>query len=243
VDPRRRQTVRMMLHHVPEADWIRWVGVGVAIVGTLVAAPTGTALVRDLVIGGIRKGSKAVLAAVRPAGKAIAVGIWHVLVAIWLVAKATLHIGLPTGIAGDLPIGLGDLLVRARAASDPFAWDDEATLDVKVTVLHEQIGHLLKYADGIRREALAMNATLADADSALRKQLRAKERREARVSARGVVLIGFGIVLTGIPDGLAKFAVVGWLVVGVVIAWTLWTVWTVLWGSDVGLGTQPIGGD
>jgi hypothetical protein len=51
------------------------------------------------------------------------------------------------------------------------------------------------------------------------------------VDARGVVLIGTGVVMTGVPDGLAAFPWSGWLVVALALAGTVWT--TVRVVSDV----------
>lgn len=46
-----------------------------------------------------------------------------------------------------------------------------------------------------------------------------------------MVLIGAGVVMTGVPDGLAAFPWFGWLVVVLALAGTAWaTLWVV---SDV----------
>jgi hypothetical protein len=55
----------------------------------------------------------------------------------------------------------------------------------------------------------------------LTRRLEATERRSAKVDARGIWPIGFGIVLTGIPDELARISVIGWLFVAGVVAWTI----------------------
>jgi hypothetical protein len=44
----------------------------------------------------------------------------------------------------------------------------------------------------------------------LRERIEAQERWQAQVDARGVLMIGCGIVLTGIPDELAVVALLGW---------------------------------
>ena len=46
-----------------------------------------------------------------------------------------------------------------------------------------------------------------------------------------MVLIGTGVVMTGVPDGLAAFPWSGWLVVALALAGTVWT--TVRVVSDV----------
>ena len=60
---------------------------------------------------------------------------------------------------------------------------------------------------GIERESDARRHLQAEVAA----QRRRDERQTARVNARGLPLIGFGIVMTGIPDGLATWAWVGWL--------------------------------
>jgi hypothetical protein len=56
----------------------------------------------------------------------------------------------------------------------------------------------------------------------------AAARQAARVDPRGVVLLGLGVVMTGVPDGLARFAWLGWLVIAGALAVTIWfVVWVI----------------
>src|SRR6516165_8027894 len=57
----------------------------------------------------------------------------------------------------------------------------------------------------IDQESAERQATQQAVDA----QRRHDERRSARIDARGLPLIGLGIVMTGIPDGLARWAWVG----------------------------------
>jgi len=49
----------------------------------------------------------------------------------------------------------------------------------------------------------------------LTSRMDAAEKQAAAIDSRGILLLGGGVVLTGIPDELARVASVGWLAVGV----------------------------
>ena len=49
-------------------------------------------------------------------------------------------------------------------------------------------------------------------------QMRESETRSARTDARGIAVVVVGIVLTGVPDGLARFAPVGWTFIAAAVA-------------------------
>jgi len=209
---------------VTEADVIRWVGVAVAVVGTLVAAPTGTALVwRRLADAAAKVGGK-----IRDAALLV---FAMVLALLGLLGGK----GLPPSPTRRWPV---PATVRVLPPVD-LGWDDKATLSVKVALLHKQIGQLLDRVDSIWQGAQEMNSAvyealnqagdeLAAADGALTTRLDAQEQEAARVSARGVVLIGIGLVLTGIPDGLARVPVVGWLVIAAAVLLTFLLVYDVV---------------
>jgi fatty acid desaturase len=70
---------------------------------------------------------------------------------------------------------------------------------------------------------------LRAADRALVERLDREERQAARIDARGIILIGLGVVMTGVPDGLAAPGWLGWFLVAVAAALVLW------------LGLWPVG--
>jgi uncharacterized membrane protein YadS len=49
----------------------------------------------------------------------------------------------------------------------------------------------------------------------LTSRLDAAEKRAAAIDSRGILLLGAGVILAGIPDELAGVASVGWVAVGV----------------------------
>ena len=87
-------------------------------------------------------------------------------------------------------------------------WDEFDRLSGQIRKVDEdsQSRHQAAMA-GIERESDARRHLQAEVAA----QRRRDERQTARVNARGLPLIGFGIVMTGIPDGLATWAWVGWL--------------------------------
>jgi hypothetical protein len=49
----------------------------------------------------------------------------------------------------------------------------------------------------------------------LTSRMDAAEKQAAAIDSRGILLLGAGVILTGIPDGLARVAWVGWAAIGV----------------------------
>ena len=67
---------------------------------------------------------------------------------------------------------------------------------------------------------------------ALIEDLKTERNRDAQIDARGLPLIGLGILLAGVPDGLA---VVGWLGWGVVAFSACLAVWLGVWPAGAWL--------
>lgn len=57
---------------------------------------------------------------------------------------------------------------------------------------------------------------------ALLAQWEAEKRRDAQIDARGLPLIGLGILLAGVPDGLAKVSWIGWTFLVLSVLLILW---------------------
>jgi hypothetical protein len=95
-----------------------------------------------------------------------------------------------------------------------------------VEFLVQDVDDLRKAADA-RHAALRTEIAQAEARSGeryreLAGRFEARERRAARVDARGIWVIGAGILLTGIPDELAAQPIVGGVVAAAAIGLTIW---------------------
>ena len=192
-----------------EADVIRWVGVAVSVVGAIIAAPGGTRLV--LSEGRAWVGSS--LVSIRSKLS-------------WLpFLRETRH--LTAAIGGRS--GLSGPLVRTTHA----AWDKEAPIAEKVEALHRHVDQLQLGLDQLREDASALRSSLAQQIASVDLELKGtivgvtnrldREAKEAaRIDARGLPLIGLGIVLTGLPDGLSRWwhPFFGWALVGTVALFT-----------------------
>lgn len=180
----------------PEADWIRWTGVAIAVAGTLIATPDGTlATWRGMTRAGGR-------------------------VVDWLArCLPFLHRKVDTELkeAADAGDGAEHLSVSRR-----FEWDVQAGDGDKIELLHQQVELIRQELGDIRQEIPRVEARLGlalersearqqNAHQQLTGRLEAREQRAARVDAHGIWPIGAGIVLTGIPGELAAPVVLGWL--------------------------------
>jgi hypothetical protein len=198
---------------VTEADVIRWAGVSVGVFGALIVAPTGVLLVLQ-------------------DARALVLAVWSAIRNAWdrfiLRKKKPAPAVYATGgvAAAKATVG-GALVVRHHGAP----------VDEQLRLLWDEVdrlGGLIRKVDegskGRDEAAAAMIGRESDARRRLRAELAARherdERQSARVNARGLPLIGLGIVMTGIPDGLATWAWVGWLFIAaaglLVIAVAFW---------------------
>ncbi len=75
---------------------------------------------------------------------------------------------------------------------------------------------------GLRQVVQQQADELRTAQQAHRAAHAAAQRQAAQVDARGVVLIGVGVIMTGIPDELAYFWPVGWLFIAGGAALSCW---------------------
>jgi hypothetical protein len=199
------------------ADWVRWAGVVVAIIGTAVAAPAGTALIWRRVRSGLQKAVRKV----------------HVFLARFLPflrRSATVH-----GVTAMGKMRMGG---SATATVTP-GWDPSTSLESQVQRLHEQMVWVYAEIDRARQDARDGDAELRQlierhagelqaADEAHRAEHRMDQRRAASVDAHGIFLLGLSVIMTGIPDELARFPPLGWLfAVGgpVTAVWVARRVW------------------
>jgi hypothetical protein len=200
-----------------EADWVRRFGVLVALVGTLVAAPEGTVLI-----------GRWIWAALRAIRQRIRVFLARFLP--FLRRNANVQ-----GVTAWGGVRFPSMSVRASG----LQLLPDADLKERVDLLDEHIVRAFREIEKARQEAAAGDAELRRIIEQEAGELRgsveahqaahaAAQRQSAQVDARGVVLIGAGVVMTGVPDGLAAFPWSGWLVVALALAGTAWaTAWVV----------------
>jgi hypothetical protein len=197
------------VHHgswPPEADWIRWTGVAIAVLGALIATPDGT---RTAWHGITRAGNR----------------IRDRLARYLPFLHRTIH-AEPTLAAAQ-----GG--AQSASASQRIEWNTQAGDKDKIELLHQQVELLRQQLADVRQEIPRVEAALrSDLERAevrqqgayqyLAGRLETRERRAARVDAHGIWPIGAGIVLTGIPDELAAVPVLGLLSIAAGIAVTFW---------------------
>lgn len=215
-------TVVLLAHHAAtqaagptESDWIRWAGVLITAVGTLVAAPSGVARLLRAVAGTVT-------------------GIWFLLTLIFSKkARAKVGRGL-AGVFKAFAIVIAGALA-ARAAPEPSAdipgkipirWAKGESLEAKLEHLRRGLEQAFEQISDVRRDAKAADAELQKSldqlsdelqkvNADLTSRMNAAEQQAAAIDSRGILLLGAGVILTGIPDELARVAWVGWVAIGV----------------------------
>jgi hypothetical protein len=182
---------------VAESDWIRRVGVLIALIGAGVAAPNGLFWLMQTT---------------RSTG-----------ISVWLKFRAVL--GYPvTRHMTDVDGGMAVMLAKMTVGAEAMAWSPNASADEKADLLYKQMVEAYQKIESVRRECETRDGEtraliegragkLEASYHELRRLLEAQEHWEARVDGRGLLLIGLGILLTGVPDELAAFALIGWLMV------------------------------
>lgn len=193
------------------ADINRWVGVAIALVGSIVAAPGGTGLL-------LKFGSERL----SRAGRAVRAGLARVLP--FLRHK-------PRVLSGGA-VGASMSTGRAVGTVSGSPWNPSASVDEQIERLRQKLDQLerglndasekLSLEVNNREQALAaLERKLLRDVSGLAEQVQKQEQQAALIDARGLPVIGFGIVLSGIPDELASLPLgMGWLfpIAGVVAA-------------------------
>jgi hypothetical protein len=201
-----------------EADFIRWAGVAVTFAGILIAAPKGVFRILQTVnsacwfaVGwvlyktGINKKFSSGFSELFP----FAVPILKVVgipVLKWILDQARKH--ADTGKPSEDEPG----------TAVQINWDQSAPLEAKVERLYTIVGQVSEQISIVQRAAESRDAKLDRASHDLRDLAAKLEKRmneadlgAAKADARGVILIGVGAILAGIPDELAQVAWVGWL--------------------------------
>jgi hypothetical protein len=182
----------MHVHHavgVTEADWIRWIGVITALVGSVVAAPSGGLLI------------------VRQAAAAVRTGLR------WLAEHLPFRryvVAAPSTVHGQAGIRMG-FNVKAEGFVGPGPATPTAE---QLQMLWKEISRLYEKVNQVSQEAQQRHSDLANmlesaaaelqsAHQAMSRQWEEEKRHAVQIDARGLPLIGLGILMTGVPEGLA----------------------------------------
>ncbi len=200
----------MTLFGVSEADYVRWVGVAVALAGTVTAAPEGTVRIWRMAINWLRQAFRRV--------------------------RSVLARFLPL-LRQHATVQARSSHAHASAASgwgvapSPRVRVEHGSLEAQVEYLGTQLQRAFDEIEEVRREAREGDAALRQiveqhvgelrtADRALREWLEARRNWEVSVDARGVFVIALSVLLWGIPGELAAVPVVGWLFIAAALAAT-----------------------
>jgi hypothetical protein len=193
-------------HPVPtgsvETDLIRWLGVAAVIMGIGISAPDA---VRELV----HELAEFVRA------------VWR-----WFI-EVLAHICPRLRPQPEfVPLSAQDHLTFSDSASASVtrAWDDDWSDAQKIDNLRNNIMGLWSALDvanegaNTRHEELlariqALDEQQEEVAAAIHARLDKERHRDVRIDARGLPVVGIGTIMTAIPDELAHFPVVGWIVV------------------------------
>jgi len=197
---------------ITEADVIRWVGVGLGLTGAVIAGWDGAVLIgaqlwRDL--------------------RLIGLSIWR------FVLRRPKTVPLAGTVTGS-----GNLSAEFQLRARGSIWYPEGSAEEKIELLHTQLDALVADMRQLERHHSEELSSLRQAleevkglqEQAARNLIRLldQQRQEAsRVDARGLPVVGWGIILAGIPDGLARWPAVGWgcVVIGFAILWVAVRAW------------------
>ncbi len=171
------------------SDWIRWIGVGVAITGLGLATPDGIASAWRSIRSGLRKTST-------------------------LIKRLT---GQQRPILASGGLILPKMGVAGRGYVDTWKpWSDKARTAEKLDILHQQSEELRRRIDNMRTQIdgdiSEVEKKIREAEHRLAAQIRqvsselSGERSQAsHVDARGLLPVALGIILTGLPDELVRW--------------------------------------
>jgi hypothetical protein len=191
------------LHVGQLADWIRRAGVLVAVAGAFEATPDGTA----------RLWRQVTSRAGQLRGRAAK---WFP----WLRSDAApAPLTVAAGVTGKKPrldgyVAVFDPLAEAwQQARQLYSLHQQ--LEGRVSDIRREAREL---AEGVRGELRQAADELRAANSEITVRIREMESRAAQADARGVWIVAAGVVLAGVPDGLAAWPLLGLTVTAVAIA-------------------------
>ena len=184
------------------SDLNRYVGVALAVVGSVVVAPSGTVLLWHSTTDLLRQRKHQLrdqLARFLP----------------FLRRDGTVHAASATG--GASAFGIITATVSGRA------WQPDAPVNERIEALRQHIIEIEGWLNEVTRKLTEETAsreqvvaelrqTLEEKTAELRRLIEDKERESAQIDARALPAVGFGILLNGIPEELASIPFgLGWI--------------------------------
>jgi hypothetical protein len=181
----------------------RWVGVIVAVVGTVVAAPSGT---RELLTSTWQW--------LKRRRSAVSSGLARLLPFL----RRDAAMSRKQSVTSTLSTSWG-----FTSSANAWAWPSQASTDARIEALRNHLteveGQLSEVKKQLRNETAARKQAINELGLRIRADVQEikesidrREKHAARIDARGLPLIAAGIVLSGVPDDLAGFLYpAGWL--------------------------------
>jgi hypothetical protein len=125
-----------------------------------------------------------------------------------------------------------------------LSWEEGMSIPAQIERLRAMVDQVLQEVGRVREQTRAqiaqvsgrlgvVESDLRTAVDDLRRRMEVAERRAAQANARGILLLGAGLVLTGIPQELAEFEVIGWTSVALAVVGTFWVLSAVLRDREV----------
>jgi hypothetical protein len=185
-----------------EADWIRWTGVFVGMIGTGVVAPEALKLIGLQAVGRVDRFLERLYL-----GKQSAPAVVYGSAA--LIATAAITGELTVTPSPDAPPSV--LFAYLMREMDTLR-DRIREQERKQRADHEVLTGRMDRRDAEDRAAR----------DALNRQVEEDRRQDTRLNAKGLPLIALGILLAGVPDGLAVVPWVGWIFVVVSALLACW---------------------
>jgi hypothetical protein len=191
-----------------ESEVLRWIGVAIAVAGTILATPDGIASAWHFTKRWNRKMS--------------------------VLGRRLLR--RPKKIVGFGGVVLGKSKLGGSVFAHKWQpWLPRADADLKIDILHKQVDILQQEiakldakidqsGSDLRKEIQAAEERVLGQMRQLESEFRGERTTSSRVNARGLGPVALGIILTGLPDELADFAPggwLGWLAVGVGVLWVI----------------------
>jgi len=204
-----------------EADWIRWSGIVFSVVGACITAAGGIAWMFVW-------------------SRALAKRGWRS--ARGQLARLFRSLRRDVRVQGVAAMSATSSLAATETVT---SWTDSWTVDQKVAELKSRIETLSNDLGSLRAELrtglAAQQSALGGAEARLQsditrleRALTAVESDAARADGRGLIPVALGIILAGVPDGLARQPDLGWAVMalfGVVTTLLAWAAGRDLWRS------------
>jgi hypothetical protein len=206
------------IRQAPRVDVVnaaRWVGVAIAILGVIVGTPEAAMMIGRVTI-------RAIGEAVRWVGRRI--------IDVWSRLRGRRSVTVQVGPAA---LGFGGVLGTAKITASGRVWPSSGTDADKIEALHALAEQLETQIRDLRNDHAArldnLAAQLNDANTehrnvvaAHREEHRRAKRTAVEIDARGIPVIGAGIVLTRLPDYALEWwgDAFGWAVIAISVAVT-----------------------